>query len=394
MKNLFKYASLLAAAAMLFSCEEFEPEVVIPENPLVISTDKNFIQTFGGDFATLTVTYEGEVVKDDVSFLDGNNKLVELKDFKFSSTVAGDYEFRAIYGTATSDKIMIRAISEQVPATPDDPNPNSTSFKARVLVSEFTTVGCTACPAMKRNIHGAVADADVADKVILTECHSGLVNSQPDRAYVKTTYDKFAKTGGFPHLFCDMYYSTANYTSWTSANIAKIFNDCYNFKNGKAAGIAVNSVLHEGNKLITKVTVKAAVSGAYYVGAFLLEDGIYEKQLGKNTDETYMDTHDGVIRYIDAMESENGSEHYFGHPAGKIEAGKTADYVFVMELDKIWTEGSKNGEDNGGRPWEVFKMENLRLAVFTCTGTDKDGYYLSNVISTPINGQLQFEYNK
>ena len=81
MKNLFKYASLLMAAAMLFSCEgtvdpdgptpgpEPEPEKL----ELKIASDRNLVQT-GVDEATITVTLGEEVITKDVTFFDGNNK--------------------------------------------------------------------------------------------------------------------------------------------------------------------------------------------------------------------------------------------------------------------------------------------------------------------------------
>ncbi len=416
MKSLFKYASLLAAAAMLFSCEEKvdtdDVQNLLVKKPLVVVSDKNFIQATGEDFATVTVTLDGAEVTEGVTFMEykGGNKydVINIPDFRFSATEAKDYSIRALYGTYISDPMTIRAIVEDVPATPVDEKPGSTDFVAKVLANEFTTAGCSACPVMKSSLHDAFEKVSgMEDKVILTECHSSLVNGKADRAYIKTTYEGFAGCQGFPFLHVDMWFGTSHMTTWTYDNYVAILNQCYDKKNGIAAGIAVNSVLLDpevengkllGGKVVAKVTVKAAESGPYYVGAMLLEDDIYEEQVGATSAQEWMKTRDNVIRYIDAMEylydnkGNRAGEHYFGHYAGDIQKGRTADYIFIWDLGKIWAEGSYAGSINGGREWESFVAENLHFVVYTCT-EDKDGrYFVSNVVDCDLNGETPYDY--
>ena len=75
MKSFFKYASLLAAAVMLISCQGTVDtgEGSTNDKTLKLTTDKNLIQTFDGDYATLMLTLDGEVVTDGVTFFDGND---------------------------------------------------------------------------------------------------------------------------------------------------------------------------------------------------------------------------------------------------------------------------------------------------------------------------------
>ncbi len=394
MKNLFKYASLLAAAAMLFACSGDSPDDTTGDGILTVTADKNLIQT-GGDFATLTVTLDGKAVTEDVIFFNGNKEVIDIPDFKFSTDEAGEHQIIASYGTYLSEALTIKAISVAIPQTPADPKPGSTDFKARILVTEFTTTGCTYCPGMKRLIHGAMDDASMADKLVFTACHSGLINSVKDPAYIKTGYEDFSNSTGFPYMFIDMYYGFGYYPTWTVNDMNSILNQLYDNKKDEAAGIAVTSSLVDG-QLVAKVTVKAAKSGNYRVGAFLLEDGIYGKQSNVGAGEEWMHTHDGVIRYIDSKDYTSGKEHYYGHSVGKIEAGKTADYVFVWDINKIWEEGAKNGELYGGYRWDAFVMDKLHLAVFTTTvGTDLNGnetYLVSNAVDCPVNGQTPYQY--
>ncbi len=389
MKNLFKYASLLLAAAMLFSCrgniepdggDEVEPGV---EGELKISADKNLIQTFD-DFATITVTLGDKKLTEGVVFYDGKDNIIEIPDFKFTAASAGVYEIWASYETYITEKISITAIAMEIPQTPNDPQKESTDFKERVLLTQFTGIKCQFCPFMKNLIHSAMENKEVADRLVTTYCHTFSSNNDP--AYISTTYDDFAGIDGWPYVFIDMCYATDNY-NMSIDNFTGVINSLYNFKKGAAAGIAVNSSVAE-NQLVAKVTVKAAKDGNYKVGAFLLEDGIKAAQTGATQD--WMNTHNNVIRYIDAKTGRN----YYGHSIGKIEAGKTTDRIFVWDLEEIWNKGNIAASSL----WTPFNMDNLHLVVFVTTvGKDTDGKeveYISNVIDCPIEGQTQFEYNK
>ena len=409
MKRFFNYASLLMAAVVLFSCQgtvdpdqiepnpDPNPEKPIPEKPkpepedleLKLTASRNLVQV-NVDEVILTVYLGDEVITDDVTFYDGNFKVLNIPNFRYIAPKAGDQVIWASYGTYNSDEILIKAIDIPIPETPEDPQPESTDFKARVLMTEFTTTGCAYCPNMKILLHNALSDESVADKVVLTACHSGLINGKADPAFVKTTFDDFCNVSGFPNVNFDMYYSFGNYTVGAS-EMRQLINDMYSVKADVAAGIAVNSALYD-ESLVAKVTVKAAVDAEYRIGAFLLEDGIYGVQSGGSA-EDWMNTHDGVIRYID---SQYGKDQYFGHSVGVVEKGCTADYVFDWDLDVIWSEGALKGEQYGNYYWDEFVMENLHLVVFVSTiGTDDKGnqfYYVNNVIDCPINGLTPYEY--
>lgn len=409
MKRFFNYASLLMAAVVLFSCQgtvdpdqiepnpDPNPEKPTPEKPkpepedleLKLTASRNLVQV-NVDEVILTVYLGDEVITDDVTFYDGNFKVLNIPNFRYIAPKAGDQVIWASYGTYNSDEILIKAIDIPIPETPEDPQPESTDFKARVLMTEFTTTGCAYCPNMKILLHNALSDESVADKVVLTACHSGLINGKADPAFVKTTFDDFCNVSGFPNVNFDMYYSFGNYTVGAS-EMRQLINNMYSVKADVAAGIAVNSALYD-ESLVAKVTVKAAVDAEYRVGAFLLEDGIYGVQSGGSA-EDWMNTHDGVIRYID---SQYGKDQYFGHSVGVVEKGCTADYVFDWDLDVIWSEGALKGEQYGNYYWDEFVMENLHLVVFVSTiGTDDKGnqfYYVNNVIDCPINGLTPYEY--
>ena len=391
MKNILKYASLLAAAVMLISCGGDNGDGSTADQTLTLTSDKNLIQTFDGDYATLTVKLGNEVVTDGVTFFDGKNNILEISDFKFAADKAGEYEIWANYGTYNSDKISIKAISVAIPETPADPQPSNTEFVTRVFLNEFTTIGCTACPGMKILLESALEDAAFAEKVVATECHPGLINPVADPCYIHTGFDDFCQSNGYPTVNLDMYLNFSNYLLPVSEFKDQV-NGLVDAKKDVAAGIAVNSS-YENGQIVLKATVKAAEEGTYRIGAFLLEDGVYGKQQGGQA-EPWMDTHNGVVRYIDSKYiAKTGGERYYGYSVGNVPAGGTADYVFVWMLDEIWTEGSHKAEVNGGgKPWADCVVENLHIAVFVTTADANGNYYVNNVIDCPIDGMTPYEY--
>ena len=385
MRNIIKYASLLLAAAMLFACEGVETN-----DTLKLTSDKNLLQL--GEEATLTVTLGTKVITEGVVFYDSKDKVLNLPDFKFKATEVGKYEIWANYGSYISEAIAITVTDLVMPEAPADPKPESTNFKVRSLITEFTTTGCSWCPSMKALLHEVLESKEMSDKVVMTACHSSLVNSVADPALIKTEYESFSKSTGMPYVFYDMYAGFPYSGGLTADAVKGLFNELCDEKAGKSAGIAVSPVLNEG-QLIAKVTVKAAKTAAYWVGAFLLEDGIYGKQTSATAD--WMHNHDNVIRYIDASYYVGGTETFYGHSLGEIEAGKTADYAFAWLLDDIWKAGNTNAGRNGCE-WEPFVEEKLHMAVFVCT-TDvnekgEEFYRVVNAIDCPINAKTPFEY--
>ena len=386
MKSFFKYASLLAAAVMLISCQGTVDtgEGSTSDKTLMLTTDKNLIQTFDGDYATLMLTLDGEVVTDGVTFFDGNDKVMEITDFRFSTDKVGEYVIWANYGTYISDKVTIKAIDITIPDTPVDPKPESTDFKTRVLLTEFTTVGCSACPSMKKVLHSLAEDKEVSDLILFTECHSGLVNNVADPCYLHNmAFEDFCMIQGFPTVKLDLVRET--YNNGNSLDIKADVKQMIAAKSAFAPGIAVNSTLKD-NKVVAKITVKAKVESSYRVGAFLLEDGISATQTSATAD--WMHVHDNVIRYVDSQYKNS----FYGIPVADIAAGKTADTMISWILDDIWAYGSAKGEVNGGIAWPTRNNNKLHMVVFVTMSDEKGEYQVVNAIDCPLNGETPFDY--
>lgn len=390
---MLKYASLLFTAAMLATaCDgagvdpednggntgnngNTETPVTPPgekvEGTLTIEVDKQIIQSDGQDAAVLTVCLDGTPVTSDVIFHDANAKdaVVPVNDFKFTVTEPGDFVLWAEYkGLFTDDEVRIKAVDCEVPATPSDPEPDNLSFVRNVLLVQFTGQECGNCPLMKAGLKKAFADhPEFNDYVVKVDAHN---YSSQDPAYLAGFYQP---VDGWPTVIVDWKYTFGAYKQIqnTANEASAAITAAYGAGDAKA-GIALKAN-HADGVVVVKVAVKAAEDGQYRVGAFLTEDGIQGQQADYyNVAEDWMNMFDDNIRIADCKVS---SRNYTGHSLGTIKAGKTGEYVFVMNLKDAW------------------KVENMELVVFA-VARDEDGMdTVTNVVRLDgIDGELLYDY--
>lgn len=369
MKNIFKIASLLAAAVVLFSCEKVETE----GNGLQLVSDKDVIQADGKDAATLKVMYNGKDVTAEAVIYDSEDNELNLPDGKFTATEVGEYKFYADYGTmSTFNKgaddnglYVVKAINVPVPTVVEDPQPASTSFVHRALLTQYTGTACPNCPRMIKVLRDVASAGFIPDKAVHAAVHS-YTNADP--AYISAP-----RTQYYPYLTID------HVQGFSTENGLETLKTLINEHTAEAAksGISVSPAYYsEEGCLVVKVAVKAAVDGIFNVGAWLLEDGIYGAQSDYDNvgDDSY-DTHENCVRIADSKYKGT----WFGHELGDLSKGEVAEKTFVMNLKKNW------------------EVENLHLAVFVSYGEQNGSrmeYTVCNAVDVPIDAPTPFEYVK
>lgn len=367
MKNLFKIASLLSAAVMLFACDEPQGNDPVVEGEFSIVADRDVIQSNGTDAALIKVFVGETDVTADAVIYDENNNVLNLAGGKFTATEDGEYKFWATYGTYSSfDKnkddnglITVRAISVAVPETVADPQSSNTSFVHRAFLTQYTGTGCGYCPYMIKILKELMADKTIPEKAVLAAVHS---YSNADPAYISAP-----RVQNYPFMHVNFEYGFSH--SSGSAALYSLVNDCVS--TDAKAGISVNSKLYESEgTIVAKVAVKAAVDGNYRVGAWLLEDDIYGQQSDyDNIGDSSFNTHESCVRLIDSRY--DGS--WCGKPLGAIKAGETAEKTFVLDVKKTW------------------EKENLHLAIIV-SSEEKAGYVVCNVVDVPLDVPTPFDY--
>lgn len=367
-KRIFKTASLLMAAAMLsVSCDPAESGTTGGTDSLTLDADKLIIQSNGEDAVTFTVKFGDEVVTDEVIFHDARNKdaVVDISGGRFTVTKDGEYEIWAEYRARFSPSVIITAVPTAVPENPEDPQPSSTSFAKKLLFVQFTDAGCGNCPVMKSSIKAAWEKyPDLKSKIVKVDIHS-MTNLKTDPAYISC-----GVADSWPYCLVDF---SAGFGAMSNVDynvnvIKKAIDDRY--KLPAKAQVAMNAKYADG-VITLKTVVKAAQTGKYRVGAWLKEDGIQGTQDDYlNMHEPWMDIFDDSARILDSKVS---NTNYTGHLLGVIEAGKTAEKMFVMNLKPEW------------------KVENLELVVFV--SAEESGFYtVTNAVEGPIDGEIRFAY--
>ena len=374
MKNLKFLAMMFAALFAFSSCEPAdngEPtgELTLRANPTMILSD--------GEYASNLEVYVGSTrVYDDITFYDEEDNLLELPDMKFTATEEGTYTIWAARGDKFSNTVTITAVEEFPLATeiPADPNPASTSFVRKVLLTQFTGTDCGWCPFMVNIIREF--PSSYSKHCILTVAHR--YNSS-DPAYLMTALEQSVAFGGFPTLAADLY--AAEVYNGTSGTFSAMVHSAINREKAKA-GIAVCASYNENTRMVSvKAEIKAAVTDNFRIGAWVLEDGIYGKQYNPKGVSGYnYDIHDSCIRLV---ESKVSSSDYTGLYIGEVKAGEKKLYEFNpanMVLDKSW------------------KAENCRVVVFITTKGDGSAtgtlneWYVNNVVECPLNSAVAYQY--
>lgn len=356
----------------------------------------------GVDEVLFTVRYNGEVIDPSkVTFYDYDSEEVITMATKEVTDIHGKNYNLAVYeateacakkiwaarnagpGDTRNNPIMITAVEFAIPSRALDPQPANTSFVKRSFITQFTGTECGFCPYFIAAFHALKEDAEYKDTFVLAAVHNYSTN---DPMYIQ----EVAKVGqsfgvnNWPTVLFNMYEYTGNLSylsniTWLQARINK------DHKTAPLAGISANIAYDGGSYLVARATVKAAADGNYRIGAWLVEDDIYEMQYNNFNacpKEVDLNTHEAAVRIADS--NADGSSNYLGHPLGNLKAGDTADHVFVMELLQ------SDDIDNPKKHWVT---ENCRLVFFVTVEGEGGGYYVTNAVSNDsISQTINFEY--
>ncbi len=288
-----------------------------------------------------------------------------LPSNSFTTEMEGSYRFYAAYGPNVSNDITIKAMPE-VPELPADPNPASTDFAHRHLVIQHTGTDCGYCPYMMSALAQLAQDSEYSSQYCLAASHS-CNTSDPMYSTLSKNIGRLYGTGNYPYISMDLNKNLGVNSSSVAANVnnlKKLLDN--NTVATPDAGITA-AVSATSAQIIINTSVKAAVTGSYRVGAWILEDKINAMQNGAQSDEHNI--HNNAVRAAAGNQS-----ILTGTEIGTIEAGKTGNIVQTINIDRKW------------------KIENCKVLIFV-TNPDADKQTpVKNCIVCPIGGSVAFEY--
>lgn len=389
MRKLFIFmTSLLAVAAMSVSCEE--NETLGGSNGLSVLFDKNVIRADGSDLVTFKAYYDGKDITSDPDAMlfratgvkEQGGELVAtdlelVTNWNFAASKAGAYYFQVAYRSAYTSMIVINAIDAEVPAAVADSDPLNTSFVHRAFLNQHTGAQCGFCPLMAKLLRETFALEGMDDVAVLAsirdynsaEAGFARIDRVPrEWPFLEIDYsDSYSSTDPAEGLF-----AKAKAISATPAQAAISANPVY---------------VSDTKQIIIKAAVKAAETAEYNLGLWLMQDNYYKTQKDETgvigSDKTYH-YHDNCVRIA---ESQYLGRHV-GYPLGTIQAGTTAEWTFVFNVNESWW-----AKQSGG-----VQLSDLRIAAFVTTpvktDTGKTVYKVLNAIQFPYNQAKPFEYKK
>lgn len=376
---------MAAAAALCVSCNEPIPDTpvgptggegdgeltVTVESSTIAADGSALIQANGEDTAEVKVTYQGKAVeigdKDLTIFNADDDKPLAWTSLSYKTTEATTLKFWVAYKTVNTRNTpcAITSVKAAIPDAATDPQPDKTSFKHRVMLTQFTGLGCMFCPYMIVALESLFEDKDYTDKAVLTVSHS----YQGDPFDHKENLDGAMGIAGYPTVVADMHSKISNYGIEPNIKNLKALID-KRLESPVQAGISAVAASGD-NAVVVRATVKAAAKNTFRIGAWLLEDGLTGEQYNPDKVPGDFNTHNDVIRLIDSRVSSN---NYTGHDLGTLAAGETAECTFLLPLDKSW------------------KKENCHIVLFVSTPEGKR-YFVNNAISVPsLDATVAFDY--
>lgn len=325
--RIFRYIAVLCASAAVFaSCgDPSQNDVeVVPDGVLKIFADKTSIAADGADCVTFRVMFGSEDVSNRntmhlVREFNGRTEDMAAGANVFSTIAPGTYRFKAsLYSGGehiSENEIMVTA-SEVA---------GQKEYVKKVLGEQYTSTGCTSCPALSANIKEL--QKELPGVLVPVSFHQDFASvADPMAVQATAAFQKYHGFQGLPYFNLNFHKSSGVETFLST--MKKAVEDEVN-NNPAICGVAIETAYDDGtNKVnvISKVTSNVAARYKYQI--FLVEDGLDHSQMG--ADLSYR--HDNVVRRMPAPDvtgyNMNGKAVFT--PGTEVKAEN------VMEVQQNW----------------------------------------------------------
>lgn len=356
-----------------------EPSTPGDQSGLTMEVDNTIIPINTGR-ATFTIKYNGNVVESGYKIYKNGTETKLPTDANkrpyFESKDTGTYSFYVTYNTIhnTKDKTLkVTVINEAIPDRAEDPKPESTSFKRRSMIMQFTGTDCPNCPRFINALEQLEVDASYKDKFTWAAIHT--YNNPLDSDPAAPSNDVTAGLGtafginAYPMGMFDM--STRFNSVGTAADVINMKNYINNAQAAPApVGISATMTLDSENRnVIVRTSVKAKDTKDYRIGIWVLENNIRGGQAGSST----IEWHNHAVRYA---ESKNNSS-FTGFDLGSVRTGETVDYVFNISIKD-----------------QSIILNNCYLLIFVTANNGTTWAVVNSAVTKDLKTTLPFEYNE
>ena len=317
------------------------------------------------------------ITKTDSTLLPDNNTYSRYLTYNINMSIAANdsKEIRTarifINGVdgVTKDTIEVAQHAELVPDFSQD-------FTRRSLAVRFTGNWCGYCPVMNKALHEAIEQ--YPDRIVAMNLYSGSGALTYSNIY---TWENNFAIQGYPTAYVNHYAEVGNMRDYTETRdvFISLAQEAVNTSE-LASNTAIGGVASiVADSVVVTVNVASKTAGAYYLNAFLLEDGVF----GQQSD------------YLGVVEDQNNYEH-----SNIVRASLTADFGDMYALS---AEGNQEITLSIPMPANVVNPDNLHVVVYTTkVGTFRGsvygaiygnyGYVVDNVVNMPMGEFVEFAY--
>lgn len=363
--KIVRFLTLLCAVATLaIGCEDSnEGENTKPAGNIILSADKESL--LAGETITFTVTTEdGTDITSEATFIDKSHDFATISN-PYVVPLDGEYEVYAVANESNSNTVKFSATITR-PTLPEDANPAKLDFHHRILLVDHTGSKCSFCPKMMMKLQELAELEGYHEKYYEAMSHSYSQNITADLAYSPAAGVISAFFGVREHPKLTYNFDNTKQSSYNDDIKGNV--DKYWSEEGADAGIAAITAV--GRKVVyVNAAVKVKSAGDYRLAVWLLEDGIYELQVGGTAE--WQSTHNNVVRSILSNDPLSGMD------LGTLEAGATITKELSFEdIHRKWV------------------PENFKVMLIVSKRNENGRYDVANVTVCPGNGFVDFEYHE
>lgn len=376
MKFIKFIAAAVVALSMVACGDNNATDTPAEKSPFEVSANCEFMQ-IDVDKAYFIVKLDGVLLDPaELAFFDTANNLVTMGTLEveldgqkvlvpeWAPTQPETKSFWVAYKSYSNKKepVTITAVDFALPESPVDAEPENVSFKKRTFFNQHTGAGCGYCPFAKAALYEVAADEEYGDKFI----NAAIYTFDSKEPMYPSKYGSIATVFGvssWPTLIYDMKssFGTGKVHEQNVGFVKQAIDDSQS--EAAKAGIAVSIASDSGDTFVARASVKAAVDGEYFVGAWLVEDGIEHSQSNYGCEaDIDFNIHNNVLRIADS------GNNFYGHSLGAMKAGEIKEKLFTMTLNTT----GKNAwvKENCRMIFFVSAKVGNKVIVTNCIGND------------------------
>lgn len=367
--NLF-FVSLFVASFVACGDSETTPAgqngPVGGQGKLTLSVDKAYIKADGLEQATFRLHlmdangYTYDITSDAEIYC--NEEATTLDGAVFTSLTEGEYSFNAIYNEKKSNTVKVTVVNGII-GLPADPDPAGFSFHRRMLLVQHTGTECPNCPRMMNLLKALSEEEAYASKYYHVASHSYNTTDDAYSGAAVILSRKLNYEGYYPWLTFDL---TTDYEHDIDAVKSYIDN---HYTAEADAGISL-AVSYAGGRIYANIGVKAAKSGIYRIGIWVLEDNIESQQYGATA--SWQHIHNNCLR---EMVGNNDTARIYGTTFNEIESGEEFNHMASI------------------LPFSDWKVENCKVLVFVSRSGAGDAIELVNSALCAVGETTPYAYN-